>query len=401
MPCQKRVMFFSFDRGTGVGHLRRLATIARAMQGPAACLIVTSHREAADLLVPQECEYLRLPGWDGLIPERAAHWSRKPFLETDRSGARSLRVHILRGAVDGFRPDAIVVDHIPLGGEQELEDVLAATACRKYLITRGVQNETEDLASLILGGKAKDALERTYDAILAAVDPAVFDFAAAHDLGPKIRSKTAHVGYISDPIEAADIERARRLRGATARRPWIVASAGGGQNGERLIRSCLDLPPRLESVLFDIVFGPRSNLRVEEFAGLAAQDPRIRLHAAARDLPLMNASADLVITGGGYNTLVETLRGQADIVCVPLRPSHSDEQFKNARLLSRFAAIEVASDPSGLEALVRTSLARRTGRLVPDRRATLDFGGAAAVARRIMADLQVPAARAEEGAYGA
>ena len=43
---QKRALFYVFDGGTGVGHLQRLACIARQMQGRFACLIVTGHRAA-------------------------------------------------------------------------------------------------------------------------------------------------------------------------------------------------------------------------------------------------------------------------------------------------------------------------------------------------------------------
>jgi hypothetical protein len=41
---QWRALFFAFDGGVGLGHLRRLARIAEEMQGPCACLLVTGHR---------------------------------------------------------------------------------------------------------------------------------------------------------------------------------------------------------------------------------------------------------------------------------------------------------------------------------------------------------------------
>lgn len=385
---QKRIFFYSFDRGSGIGHLRKLSRIAQALQGPAACLISTCHRQAAELLVPPECEYVRLPGWDGLLGERAAYWGREPFLHTDRAGARALRASILRGVVDGFQPDAIVVDHIPLGGEEELAEILATTDCRKYLITRGIQNETEDLKRLIFQGKAKEAMERYYNAILAAIDPAVFNFTDTYDLGPLIAGKTHHLGYLGDPVSADRIFLARQWRGASGQNPWVVASAGGGQNGEPLLRACLDLAPQYPEVLFDIVLGPRSRLAVGEFDKITAENPHIRLHSVSTELPLMNASADVAITGGGYNTLVEIMHGNAQVICIPLRRSEQDEQAKNARILSEFMPVEMSPDPGDLGPMLDRALARSHSKAANDRRKSLNLNGVAGISRWIMDDLQ-------------
>ena len=96
---QKRALFYVFDGGTGIGHLRRLACIARQLQGRFACLIVTGHREAAHWFVPQACEYVHLPSWDSLIAEKARYWGREPFADLDRRGAIRLRREILHGIV--------------------------------------------------------------------------------------------------------------------------------------------------------------------------------------------------------------------------------------------------------------------------------------------------------------
>ena len=60
---QTRAIFFVFDGGIGLGHLRRLACIAKRLQGRFSCLIVTGHRAAAHWFIPDECEYIHLPSW--------------------------------------------------------------------------------------------------------------------------------------------------------------------------------------------------------------------------------------------------------------------------------------------------------------------------------------------------
>ena len=384
---QKRALFYVFDGGTGIGHLRRLACIARQLQGRFACLIVTGHREAAHWFVPQACEYVHLPSWDSLIAEKARYWGREPFADLDRRGAVRLRREILHGIVRGFRPDAIFVDHLPLGAEEELATIVRRTRCRKYLVTRGVMNETEDLRRLILGGRAHQSLANHYDRIFAAADPKVFDFARQYNIAPALAEKTRHVGYVTQQIRRDLIARSRAERGLSEGEIWVVASAGGGQLGEGLIQAALDLPGIYPDIAFDIVMGPRSNLAWPDRLQKVIDRGRLRLHKDNADMPLLNAGADLVLTSGGYNTLLEALQGQADLLCFPLRKDKRDEQYQHAVRLRKFVNIEVSTDLADLPVLFEQAIGRlRRGRS-RDRRAEIDLGGAANIERIVSNDL--------------
>ncbi|MEI9928899.1 MAG: hypothetical protein WDN44_15960 [Sphingomonas sp.] len=210
---QKRAIFFVFDGGTGVGHLRRLSCIARALQGQFACLIVTGHRAAANWFVPPECEYVHVPAWDSLLAEKAAYWGREPFLSDGPDAALTLRRNLMQGIVDAFEPDVLFVDHLPLGMRGELEHIIDHAKCRKYLVTRAFQNETENLAELLLEGKALGSIKDRYDRVFVAMDPRVFDvrdrYPALDSVGEKFRS----VGYVIDPAAPDEIARQRNARG--------------------------------------------------------------------------------------------------------------------------------------------------------------------------------------------
>src|SRR5579872_3365057 len=86
---QKRIIFFVHD-GTGLGHLRRLARIAKNLQGPYSCLIVTGHR-AAYWFVSEESEYVHLPSLDNLLPSKSLYWGLKPFVEMNKKEVFELR----------------------------------------------------------------------------------------------------------------------------------------------------------------------------------------------------------------------------------------------------------------------------------------------------------------------
>jgi predicted glycosyltransferase len=304
---QKRALLYAFDAGTGVGHLRRLARIAKKLQGRFACLIVTGHRAAAHWFVPEECEYVHLPSWDSLIEAKARYWGRLPFINVEKGEAIRLRAQIMNGIIKGFRPHLIFVDHLPLGAEEELATILKTTACRKYFITRGILNETENLCQLIPGGKAYDYVRSHYHKVLVATDSKVFDFSQQYNIAPEIREKTFHTGYISESISAEEIARTRKDRGLAAGDVWVVASAGGGQLGEKLIEGCLKLAKTHRNIAFDIILGPRSNLEwADKHRSVIASD-NVQLQKEVAHMPFLHAGANLVISSGGYNSVLEAL----------------------------------------------------------------------------------------------
>lgn len=393
---QKRAMFFVFDGGTGLGHLRRLSCIAKALQGRFSCLIVTGHRAAAHWFVPAECEYVHVPAWDSLLPEKAAYWGREPFMSGGAEAALSFRRDLMQGIVDAFKPDVMVVDHLPLGMRGELEHIVENTQCRKYLVTRAVQNETEDLARLLLAGKAHDAIKRCYDRVFVAIDRRVFDFAKRYRAFDEVGDKFCPVGYVIEPIGADAIAERRRARGLAAGEFWAVASAGGGQHGEELIAACCRLAAAHGDVAFDVVIGPRSRLSWESLAARSAATKNLRLHKEVADMAPLHAAADIVVTSGGYNTLLETLQGHARIVCVPSRKSERDEQYVHAASLRSFATIDLDTDVTRLPAMFAQAVASLRTQRNADRRGELDIAGAANI-RRIISD-DAGLALADEGA---
>ncbi|MGW5052682.1 glycosyltransferase [Actinokineospora sp. NPDC004072] len=375
---QRRALLFSFDGGTGIGHLRRLAGIARRLQGRFACLLVTSHRSAAGWLVPAECEYVHLPGWDSLLPGKAGYWGRAPFIDLDLHESTRFRKRLIAGIVAAFEPDVILVDHLPLGMHEELAEVVSGADCPKYLVTRGVQNETEDLRRLVFGGAARESIETRYRRVLVAVDQRVFDFAAHYPV-PGISEKAVHTGYVVDAVPRAAIEATRAQRGLRDGDTWVVASAGSGQRGEELVQRCIDLARDHGDIAFDIVLGPKSRLRWEDGSA-----DNTRVHEEHRDLPHLHASADLVISSGGYNSLLEALQGDARILCFPYRRDTRDEQYRHATCLRAFADIEVSLTPHELPGLFERAI---RGLGSTDRRGELACDGAAAIERVLTDDL--------------
>jgi predicted glycosyltransferase len=223
--------------------------------------------------------------------------------------------------------------------------------------------------------------------VFVASDRKVFDFSRQYNIAPGIRAKTIHTGYVIATVADDATKRTRDDRGLADGATWVVASAGGGQLGEALIEGCLDLARTHRDIAFDIVLGPRSSLPWADEHRSVVAEGNVRLHKETREMPYLHAGADLVISSGGYNSLLETLQGNARILCFPLRRDHRDEQYHHATCLKKFVDIDVSTELADLPTLFDRALAAlRTGQ-PRDRRRELDFDGAASIERVVLDDL--------------
>jgi predicted glycosyltransferase len=382
---QKRIIFFVFDGGYGVGHLRRLTRIAKELQGPFSCLIITGHRTVAHWFTPEECEYVHLPSWDSLIAAKSQYWGRKPFVEMNEKEAIKLRKEIIKGIIKGYKPDAIFVDHIPLGKEEELAEVIKNTKVKKYYVTRGFLNETENIQKLILGGKAKEYLEKYYDRIFVACDEKICNFGQKYNLSQTLQEKITYTGYVVEKPSADQLLKIRNERGLKSDDIWIVCSAGGGQIGEKLIKKCIGLSSTFKNVFFDIILGPRSCIVWEEITSTYMDRENVRLHKESTYLPLLHASADIFVSTGGYNSLLEALQGNPLIICCPARENHQDEQYTHASHLSPYININITTDLEDLKAALEDKIALVRKREKRDLRDGLNFMGAKNI-KKILCD---------------
>jgi predicted glycosyltransferase/glycosyltransferase involved in cell wall biosynthesis len=383
---QKRVLFFVHD-GTGLGHLRRLSRLASEIQGECASLIVSGHR-AASFIVPDKCEYVHLPSFDSLLPNKARYWGRKPFLEIDREDAIKLRTSILHSVIESFKPDAIVVDYLPLGKYNELSDIIRRYPALKYFIMRGVLDHTDNVRLDILGGEREHALAHYFERILVSSDKTICDVIEEYGLGPDIRSKVSYIGYVSDPVSNHTIRAARAERGLGPDDLWVVCSAGGGALGEKGIHECERLSRGYPNFYFDIILGPRSSKRWEFESGNTIVEGNTRLSRECHNLPILHAAADIVICPGGYNSLVESMEGGGRIICMPAQLRSNDEQYIHCQRLKSVYPIEIVTSVSELFPCFESVL-RGVGSEVLPIRQSLNFDGIPNFKQILFSDLGI------------
>jgi predicted glycosyltransferase len=382
---QPRLLFFVHD-GAGLGHLTRLSRVAAGLQGYCACLFVTGHR-AGCWIIPEACEFVHLPSRDSLLKKRSAYWNRKPFLSVGRAEALALREALFHTVLREFSPDALVVDHLPLGTGGELLPLLASLPERKYLMLRGVLDSLEQVKEEVFDMETKAIVENQFTRILVASDEGIFDIEKAYSscLSPAILKKVSYVGYVAPEIDQGAIMAARHERGLGPAEKWVVCSSGGGMHGEDLTEQCMFLPDKFPGVSFDIVCGPRSRFSGE---GREVSIRRnVRIWREYRDLALLHASADVVICRGGYNSLVEAGSGTAFMIVAPLTRPNNEEQMIHTSLLAKHLPIAIVSEPSEVATVLSSALRSSRSSAAPRRvYLKLNFGGVENTRRMILED---------------
>jgi len=333
----------------GLGHIRRVSKLARALERDAHCLILCGHREAG-WIISQGCEYIRIPSFNVPLSKGVGgvFWGPRSHFELSIEEAVKLRRQLITSALDAFAPDVLIIENRPLGMSDELDGILEHSSAAKFFLTRGIMTNPSRVGRSYLSEVQRHALKTTFDGILVAVDRRVWDVAAEYDLDPQIANKLEYVGYLSEPIAAAQIKQLRAERGIRNGERWVVCSAGGGALGEHLIDEFTRIAGGLQDVVIDTIQGPHSTSTWSASLTSTIEKPWGRFHSENRSLPLLHAAADLVICPGG-SSLLEVMEGGATIITIPVQPDKDDEQALSSSRLAGFYPITVLESYSDLE----------------------------------------------------
>jgi (S)-2-hydroxy-acid oxidase/4-hydroxymandelate oxidase len=364
--ARKRVLLYAHD-GLGLGHLRRISRIAQALSADFSTLVLSGMREAA-WIVPPSAGLIKLPDWYGLSRTKAERIGRRPWIDLTGEEALAYRSRAILDAARLYRPDALVVDYLPMGQRRELQPLLETLACPRYLVHRGVADTSD---SFILRGAATQEIAACYDRILVASDPRLGDICVADDFCDEAKAITRYVGFVAPP-QRAD---------AAAAGGYVACSAGGGFQAEPMMLACAAVARRHPSIPFRIVLGPRSRLKVADIDAPA----NCEVWQHRDDLPDLHRDAAILVSAGGYNSVLEAAFGGAMVIVHPNWTGDDDEQGRFADLLSVHHRVRRLADLDALEAVLLPWWEEAAAR--PRTPLALDRGGDEAIRAIVAQDL--------------
>lgn len=350
-----RFMIYSQD-GFGLGHMRRTTSIARQIlaQRPDTCALTLADSRLGQFFeTGTRHDYLKLPS---IVKDGPGIW-RGVNMPLPFADIHALRADLIRSAVLNYRPDILLVDHMPHGAMGELLPALAALrmnglATQVVLGLRDILDAPETVRQRWTLEGAYEAIERYYDAVLVYGRQDVYDIAEQYGFSPDLAGLLHYTGYLCTPDLPRYTARARAkyLANAPEGTRLLVAMAGGGADAYPMMKALIEALPaiRLEQpCALCIITGPFMPLDLRhDLEARARVTPGAHVAITVSDPLSYIAAADLVFSMCGYNTTMEIMRSNTPAILIP-RAGPSAEQRMRAHLFAERGWIDML-DPDDL-----------------------------------------------------
>jgi len=376
-------VFFYVQHLLGIGHLKRAATLARALAEDGFKVTLASGGSNVPGLAPQGVSFVQLP------PATAADMTFKVLLNENGLPVddewKARRREALLEAWRAAAADVLLIELFPFGRRQmrfELVPLIEAARAspRRPLIVSSVR----DLIGAGQGDPRRqdemlEAAERFFDRILVHGDPKVVGFERSFRHAARLGPRLHYTGYVVDSFSTES-----SVLGGNE----VLVSAGGGAVGQRLLETAIRARPQtsLRDRTWRVLAGV--NARAGDLAALESlAGSGVIVERARNDFTLRLANCVLSVSQAGYNTVMETLSARARAVVVPFAGGGETEQALRARLLAERGLLEVVEESALRPASLAAAIERAARRPRPAGGA-VDLDGAAASARLLRAWLQ-------------
>jgi predicted glycosyltransferase len=376
-------LFFYVQHLLGIGHLKRAATLARALAEDGFEVTLASGGPQVPGIDLENVKLVQLP------PASAADMTFKVLLNENGLPVddewKARRREALLEAWRTAAAEVLLIELFPFGRRQmrfELLPLLEAARerPRRPLIVSSVR----DLIGAGQGDPRRqdgmlEAAERFFDRILVHGDPKVAGFERSFRHAARLAAKLHYTGYVVSNL---------KIEKGDAGKDEVLVSAGGGAVGQRLLETAIRARPQtsLRDRTWRVLAGVNARAAdleaLQKLAGSGALVERSR-----QDFTLRLANCVLSVSQAGYNTVMETLSARARAVVVPFAGGGETEQALRARLLAERGLLEVVEESALRPASLAAAIERAARRPRPAAGA-VDLDGAAASARLLRAWLQ-------------
>jgi predicted glycosyltransferase len=255
---------------------------------------------------------------------------------------------------------------------------------------RDILDEPERVRAKWKADGTYELIRKHYDRVLIYGDPGIFPTAAAYGLEEHMSGRTSYCGYVharpgggeAGTMPQPAIEGESKCARGNRR---IVVTAGGGHDAFPMMQALIGavglLTRRGTALDVVIITGPlMAEARREELRAMAEGLPVAILPWSLEPAHHLDC-ADLVVTMGGYNSVLETICRARRAIVVP-RSGPSAEQSMRAALFAQMGLLTnvllESATPERLAAEITHALAAP-----PAERRPLPLGGAARAAELI------------------
>jgi predicted glycosyltransferase len=263
--------------------------------------------------------------------------------------------------------------------------VLREVGGRAVLGLRDILDEPAVVAAEWEAYDLANKVAQNYDRVLVYGHPAVLDPVRAYGFPAAVAARTHFCGYVCSP--ASRSAQPFSLVDVDGERPVVLATAGGGEDGFRLLRVFLDAAKgaHWRGVA---VAGPYAGSFEQKALRRAAARTDAVFRRFVAGLPGCFGTVQALVAMGGYNTLTEAAASGTPTVCVP-RVSPRKEQLIRAQAFERLGLVSLVAPETltapRLRAAIDAALAVPRPALLERAHTHLNFGGAQRAGRSLLA----------------
>jgi predicted glycosyltransferase len=333
----------------GIGHLRRSAAIARALDAAGVTVVFVSGGLPVPSLDIGAARLIQLPPLKSLDEHFSSLVDDKeqPIDEAWKDARATQLLEIFHAA----RPRLLITEMFPLGRRQmrfELLPLLEAAARRtpRPAIVCSVRDILNERRSAEKTRWMVTTLDRFFDRVLVHGDPAVATLDLTFPEIAKVAPEVNYTGYVvTEPPASLDRPAAPESAGASAGEGEILVSAGGGRVAGPLIEAALAARPigPLKAAPWRILVG--EHFPAADFDALARRAPGgVIVERSRPDFQALLARCRLSVSQAGYNTVMEVLLSRRPAVVVPFAAGSETEQSLRANLLAARGLLSVVAE---------------------------------------------------------
>jgi predicted glycosyltransferase len=347
-------VFFYVQHLLGIGHLKRAATLSRAL-------------ERAGFEVTLASGGLPVEGIRVLqLPPASSDASLKRLLDEHGNPVddawKMRRTAALLDAYRASDAQIVLIELFPFGRRQmrfELLPLLDAATGDKRLVVCSVRDLIQPRPAR--EDEMLECFEHYFDRLLVHGDPRLATFERSFGKAARLAGKLHYTGYVVQETEQQ----------GDAGAGEVLVSAGGGAVGRRLLETAV--AARALSRLKDRPWRVLAGLNAEDTGGLEGEG--VIVERFRNDFTLLLRNCVLSVSQAGYNTVLETLQARARALLVPFAAEGEAEQTLRATLLAERGLLEVLDEASLSPHTLAAAIDRAAARPRPAPGA-VDFGGA-------------------------
>src|SRR5215469_9453357 len=365
----------------GIGHLVRSAEIARALSYHSDVTFVSGGAAVSGFPFPPRVHLVQSPP----IKTDEDFGALKNCETTlNMEELQDLRRQKLLRLFDILRPDALVIELFPFGrkrfafeliplleyAQNKSPETLVACSLRDILVEKSDRAKHE--------ARVCGIVNAYFDLILVHGDPALHTLGESFHRVQDLRCNLLYTGF----VQQADT-------GGTpvmdCSEPTIIASIGSGRyrQGQFLLESVIRAAALLEARIphrFCIFAGPFIPDEVyADLQRLGREARHVEIQRYSPSLPGYLHRADLSISMGGYNSIMNLMAAGIRSLVYPYTSNNDQEQHIRARKLESLGIVELLHPemlaPQVLASRIEEMLAKTPARL------NFDMNGAANTAR--------------------